>query len=72
MASEEVNKTINEYKDTINKINVKIDELQHECRHLDYDVKLIGSVPVQVKKICKVCLKDLGYPTMEELKKAGY
>jgi len=39
---------------------------------LEHDVKLIGSVPVQVKKICKVCLKDLGYPTMEELKKAGY
>lgn len=72
MTSDEINKTINECKDTINKINIKIDELQHECRHLEYEIKITGSVPVQVKKICKCCLKDLGYPSMDELKKAGY
>ena len=50
----------------------KVTVIQEECKHLEYDVKSIRGTPIQVKKICKVCEMDLGFPTKEELKKAGY
>ena len=54
------------------KLNEKVNEIQEECKHLEYDVKPIRGTPIQVKKICKVCQMDLGFPTKDELKKAGY
>lgn len=72
MTPEEMNKSVSDCKSEIDKLNQKIGEIQDECRHSEYDVKPIGMVPVQVKKVCRVCQADLGYPSKDDLEKAGY
>lgn len=72
MTSDEINKSVSKFKNEISKLNEKVNEIQEECKHLEYDVKAVRGTPIQVKKICKVCQMDLGFPTKEELKKAGY
>lgn len=69
---EEINKMVLEYKREIESINKKIDSIQSNCKHTEYDIKTIGMGPVKVRKVCKVCDIDLGYPSKEELEKAGY
>jgi peptidoglycan hydrolase CwlO-like protein len=72
MEPEEMSKSISECKNEIDKLNQKINEIRNQCKHKDYDVKLVGSNAVEVKKICKICNKDLGYPNNIELKNAGF
>jgi|TARA_B110000858_G_C17344802_1_gene268294 hypothetical protein len=72
LSPEDVSKSISKFKSEIVKLNEKVTVIQEECKHLEYDVKSIRGTPIQVKKICKVCEMDLGFPTKEELKKAGY
>tara|TARA_R110000796_G_scaffold61077_2_gene141362 strand:+ start:10874 stop:11128 length:255 start_codon:yes stop_codon:yes gene_type:complete len=72
LSPEHVSKSVSKFKSEIVKLNEKVTSIQEECKHLEYDVKSIRGTPIQVKKICKVCEMDLGFPTKEELKKAGY
>ena len=72
LSPEDVSKSVSKFKTEIVKLNEKVNEIQEECKHLEYDVKPIRGTPIQVKKICKVCQMDLGFPTKDELKKAGY
>ena len=72
MTPEEINKSVSDCKTEIDKLNQKIDEMQDECRHSEYDVKAISMTPAQIKKVCRVCQADLGYPSKDELEKAGY
>ena len=72
LSPEDVSKSVSKFKSEIVKLNEKVNEIQEECKHLEYDVKPICGTPIQVKKICKVCQMDLGFPTKDELKKAGY
>ena len=72
LSTEDINKLIFEYKGEIDLINKKIEEIQNNCRHLEHEIKSIGMGPVKVRKICKTCGYDLGYPSKDELGKAGY
>ena len=72
LSPEDVSKSVSKFKSEIVKLNEKVNSIQEECKHLEYDVKPIRGTPIQVKKICKVCQMDLGFPTKDELKKAGY
>ena len=72
LSPEDVSKSVSKFKSEIVKLNEKVNEIQEECKHLEYDVKPICGTPIQVKKICRVCQMDLGFPTKDELKKAGY
>ena len=72
LSPEDVSKSVSKFKTEIVKLNEKVNNIQEECKHLEYDVKPIRGTPIQVKKICKVCQMDLGFPTKEELKKTGY
>tara|TARA_Y100000389_G_scaffold179488_1_gene193597 strand:- start:337 stop:591 length:255 start_codon:yes stop_codon:yes gene_type:complete len=72
LSPEDVSKSVSKFKSEIVKLNEKVNSIQEECKHLEYDVKAIRGTPIQVKKICKVCQMDLGFPTKDELKKAGY
>ena len=72
LSPEDVSKSVSKFKSEIVKLNEKVNEIQEECKHLEYDVKAVRGTPIQVKKICKVCQMDLGFPTKDELKKAGY
>lgn len=72
MTPEEMSKSVSDCKNEIDKLSQKIDEIQDECRHPEHEVKPISMAPFQVKKVCKVCQADLGYPSKDELKEAGY
>ncbi len=72
LSTEDINKLIFEYKGEIDLINKKIEEIQNNCRHLEHEIKSIGMGPVKVRKVCKACGIDLGYPTKDELEKSGY
>lgn len=72
MKPEEMSKSITDCKAEINKLNKKINDIQAECNHTDYEVKAVGTAPIKIKRICRVCDMDLGYPTDDEIKKAGY
>jgi len=72
MTPEEMSKSVSQCKSEIDKLNQKIDKIQDECRHSEHEVKPISMAPFQVKKVCKVCQADLGYPSKDELKKAGF
>lgn len=72
MTPEEMSKSVAANKAEIDKLNQLVNDVQKDCRHEEYNVKNVGTVPVQIKKVCKVCDADLGYPSKEELKEAGY
>lgn len=72
LSTDDIKKLILGYKGEIDLINKKIEEIQNNCRHLDNEVKSIGMGPVKVRKVCKDCGIDLGYPTKEDLEKSGY
>jgi hypothetical protein len=69
---EDINKLVLSYKSEIESINKKIEEIQSNCKHSEHDIKSIGMGPVKVRKVCKTCDMDLGYPNKDELGKSGY
>jgi cyclopropane fatty-acyl-phospholipid synthase-like methyltransferase len=55
------------------KINKKIEDIQKKCPHFNTTVKQVrenldSSSPV-IRYVCDECLKILGYPTQQEIKK---
>jgi hypothetical protein len=72
MTPEEMSKSVAANKAEIDKLSRIVSDIQEECRHENYDVKNIGTTPVLIKKVCRVCDADLGYPSKDELKEAGY
>ena len=76
----EKNDNVDEIKTKVGKLLTEIsvdkkelEEIRKNCKHTDFD---IGNDPntdaFSLKKICKVCKSAIGYPTSNEMKKAGY
>ena len=72
MTPKEVTKSVTECESEIDRLNRLVVDLQKDCRHTEYYVKNIGTAPIELKNVCRVCHKTLGYPSKDELKEAGY
>ena len=72
MTPEEMSNSVAANKAEIEKLNQLVSEIQKDCRHEECDVKNVGATTFTLKNVCRCCQLDLGYPTKEELKEAGY
>jgi peptidoglycan hydrolase CwlO-like protein len=68
---EEPTQRVQEIKKTIKELEKEVESIQGECLHNEYEVK---NCPTEnksfcLKKVCKNCHKDLGYPSQEEINK---
>lgn len=72
MTPEEMSKSVAANKAEIEKLSQEVIELQKDCRHDEYDVKNVAIAPIDLRKVCRCCQLDLGYPSKEDLEKAGY
>ena len=72
MTPNKVTKSVTECESEITRLNRIVDELQKDCKHTEYDVKNVGTAPIDLKNVCRTCHKTLGYPSKDELKEAGY
>ena len=72
MTPEEMNQSVTAHRAEINKLNHLVNEIQNECRHIEYEVKNVGVTTFTLKNVCKCCQLDLGFPTEKELREAGY
>jgi hypothetical protein len=62
---------ISEIKKVIKDLEKQVDAIQSDCNHSESEIK---NCPTQsktfcLKKICKVCQKELGYPSQEEIER---
>jgi hypothetical protein len=53
----------------IKRLHSKLNEFQEICNHVDAEIILLDGF---LKKSCSCCYKIIGYPTKDELLKAGY
>jgi len=72
MTDDEIKETIDNYKKQLVMINLTVAKLQAHCKHKDTEIKSISQSVMDLKRICKACGTELGYPTKNELKNAGY
>ena len=72
MTPDKVNKSVTEHLSEIERLNRLVVDLQKDCRHIECDVKNVGTAPIDLKNVCRTCHKELGYPSKDELKEAGY
>jgi len=65
---EDISKQANQIKDSIRNLERELDALQNNCNHPEYDIKNCPtqSCCFQLKRVCKKCLSEIGYPTSEE------
>lgn len=72
MTNDEIKESVDNYKQQLRMINLTVAKLQAHCRHKETEIKSVSQSVMQLKNFCKICSAELGYPTKEELKKAGY
>lgn len=72
MESNEIKKLVSSTKEDINKLNTTLTELQKTCTHKEIIIKNVSSGVTELRKVCKTCDKELGYPNPKELKESGY
>lgn len=64
-------KTVDDIKKEIKTLENDIEKIQEDCAHKEYDVKFMQDTK-SVRRICKLCDKDLGYANQAELEENGY
>lgn len=62
---------ISEIKKVIKDLEKQVESIQSVCSHLEYEIK---NCPTQtrtfcLKKICRMCQKEVGYPSQDEIDK---
>ena len=72
MTNDEIKESIDNYKKQLTMINHIVVKLQTHCRHKETEIKSVSQSVMKLKHVCKVCSAELGYPTKDELKNAGY
>ena len=56
-------------KESIKSLEKELNEIQESCQHAEYKV---ANCPKEnsgfsLKRVCKVCEKEIGYPSQEEI-----
>ena len=64
----DISKQAHQIKDSIKSLEKELDHIQNECNHTEYDVRNCPSqsAAFQLRRVCKKCTKEIGYPTKEE------
>lgn len=65
----DISKQAHQIKDSIKILEKELDHIQNECSHAEYDVRNCPSqsAAFQLRRVCKKCTKEIGYPTKEEI-----
>ena len=66
--SEERVKQAQEIKDSIRSLEKELEDIQSSCQHKEYSIKNCQSETrgFSLRRVCKKCSKEIGYPTQEE------
>ena len=72
MEPNDIKKLVSTTKEDIKQLNTALTELQETCTHEETTVKNISDSVAELRKVCKTCDKELGYPTQDEIKEGGY
>jgi len=72
---DEIKKKAEELTKNIKESEAELDSLRKSCNHEEYTVKnvqegTIGSY--RLRKVCKFCEKEVGFPSEQDLKDNGY
>ena len=66
-----VSKRVLEIQDSINKLNIELQELIMRCNHSDgYSIKLLtdkNKSQNSLRKVCRICNSPIGYPSQAEI-----
>ena len=56
-------------KNSIKGLEKELDAIQNDCNHPEYEIKNCpsNSASFQLRRVCKKCTKEIGYPTKEEI-----
>lgn len=67
--SNEIRNRCTDITNQIKSLRKDLDEIRSECKHLEYEVKNCSEsgTKFELKKICLVCLKEIGYPSENEI-----
>jgi hypothetical protein len=57
-------------KSDIRGLEKELEKIQQDCLHHDYEIKncQTSSSGFLLKRVCRRCTKDIGFPTQEEIK----
>jgi hypothetical protein len=60
---------VSEIKKVIKDLEKQVESIQSDCSHSEYEIKNCPSQTKTfcLKRICKVCQKEVGYPSQEEI-----
>ena len=72
MTNDEIKESIDAYNAQLTLINQTMAKIRKHCKHKETELKSISKGVMDLKKVCKYCGAQQGYPTQEELKNAGY
>ena len=73
MDNTEIQQISKELSNKIDKHQKELDDVRKECSHDEYKLKLVhlrrDKNLTELKRICRYCNQDIGYPTQDEIKK---
>lgn len=72
MTNDEIKDSIDAYNAQLVLINKTMQKIKGSCKHNDTEVKPTSENVTTLKNFCKYCGTELGFPTKDELKNAGY
>lgn len=72
MDPNEIKKIVSNHKIDIKELKSALTDIQNECPHKETIIKNVSAGLVALRKVCKACEKEIGYPSPDELKDAGY
>tara|TARA_B100000963_G_scaffold354849_1_gene372070 strand:- start:1572 stop:1835 length:264 start_codon:yes stop_codon:yes gene_type:complete len=72
MESKIIKELVNSKISEINKLKSEVSELQNKCNCKTHEIKNVSDGVVSLRKVCTTCSKIVGYPSLDELREAGY
>ena len=63
---DETNKKAKDLENQIKLAKKELDEIQDNCLHKEYEIKPTGENGRELKRVCKSCKRQVGYPTKQE------
>ena len=68
MDDNEIKSRVSELRISIKNANAEIETIQSQCKHPEHHTKDVGANGVcDLKIVCKLCGKVLGYPNKQDL-----
>lgn len=64
-------KHADDIKNSIKELEKELETIQKDCLHAQYEIKNCPSSTssFSLKKVCKTCSKEIGYPSQDEVDK---